>query len=169
MAIVLVQSSLQSNTSGNSTQGTCTLTVTSGNTLVVIVTTFFNASVTATITDSLGNSYTNATGYANGGTSNTVNLSAWYARNIAGGSCTLTVNLSTNCSWNFCVLEYSGADQAAPVDGTATGTGSSTTPSSGSVAVSGAGETVVGAVAVAGYSVGGSIAAGTGLDRKSVV
>lgn len=89
--------------------------------------------------DTLSNTYTEVTNCFVRDSANGQNKTAFYAKNITGGACTVRVNLSSSRS--FCSLtisEWSGGDTTAPLvgsNGTVQGDGATTTttPSSGSV------------------------------------
>ena len=70
----------------------------------------------------------------------------YYAKNVAGGSNTVTVKFNATASYpNVNVLEYSGLDTANPLDVSAAATGSGTTANSGSATTTSASELIVGA------------------------
>lgn len=95
--------------------------------------------------DTCGNTYTQA---GSGGSSPSVGqLSFWYAKNVSGGSCTVTVTLSAVTEWSFNVIEYSGVKLTAPLDGTHSSSGNSTTASTGTIPVAGTADLVIGALA----------------------
>jgi hypothetical protein len=73
----------------------------------------------SSITDSLGNTYTQAGSYADGDGALIqagVSLSVWYAISVAGGACTVTVTSGTP---KVCAAEYSGVRATAPLRSTA--------------------------------------------------
>jgi hypothetical protein len=121
--------------------------VTAGNLIVAGIITF-NSSITVTVTDSLGNTYTQAGSYA---VSTTTRASIWYSANILGGANTVTITPSASAFVTAGVVEYSGAT-TTPIDGTTTNTGTSTTLSTGSIAVAQAGDLVFGAIAISNSS-----------------
>jgi hypothetical protein len=112
--------------SGAVTTSTCyqDTSATSGN-LILVFSHWDNVAVTASVTDSLGNSYFPIGGPATSGTSR---FQVWYAKNIAGGAplaVTVTFSAKTTSYSLVDVAEYSGLDTNAPLDtfASATGTG----------------------------------------------
>jgi hypothetical protein len=121
---------------------------TAGNLLIVQIYIASTAFATfSSITDSQSNTY------AQIGTQATVNGNAvyrtYYARNIIGGTTTVTVTFSGSGQGNTVqVREYSGLDTSASVlDGVGSGTGNSTAASATATATTSATDLVVGAVA----------------------
>ncbi len=97
----------------------------------------------SSVTDSNDNTYTRAVGPT---TTTGLQQSIYYAKNIAGGSNTVTVKFSQTASYpNVNVAEYSGLDTANPLDVTAAASGSGTSASSGSATTTSANELIVGA------------------------
>jgi len=98
------------------------------------------------VTDSLGNSYVLAAGPVKG---TSLTQSIYYAKNILGGTNTVTVTFSKAAIFpDVRVLEYKGLSTASPVDVTAgaSGTsGSNATVSSGSATTTSANELIFGA------------------------
>jgi hypothetical protein len=94
-----------------------------------------STSTVSSVTDTVGNTYTRAVGPTT--VSGAASQSIYYAKNIAAASAganTVTVAFSTAAQYpDVRILEYSGADQANPVDVTAAGNGNSATSSSGAV------------------------------------
>lgn len=88
--------------------------IVTGNFLAVCVGTYFN-SATVTVTDNLGNTYTQAGSYYDAG--GNPRSSIWYAKNIIGGACTITVTQSTSTYLAAAVAEFSGVDTSSPLDG----------------------------------------------------
>lgn len=87
--------------------------VTAGNLIVVAVCTQTYA--VNTITDTLSNTYTKI---SDGQTAN-LNGELWYAYNITGGSCTLTVDLIGTTNYDDIITtarEYSGISTTSPLD-----------------------------------------------------
>ena len=122
---------------------TYTAAQTAGNLNVVAVMWGDTTSTVSSVTDSKGNTYALAVGptKATGLTS-----AIYYAKNIAGGSNTVTVKFNQTASYpNVNVLEYSGLDTANPLDVRAAATGSGTTANSGSATTTSANELIVGA------------------------
>ena len=97
----------------------------------------------SSVTDSKGNTYALAVGPK---TNTGLQQSIYYAKNIAGGSNTVTVKFNQTASYpNVNVLEYSGLDPTSPLDVTAEAKGTGTTASSGSATTTSANELIVGA------------------------
>ena len=97
----------------------------------------------SSVTDNKGNAYALAVGPTKG---TGLTSSIYYAKNIAGGSTTVTVTFNRSAAYpNVNVLEYSGLDTANPLDVSAAATGSGTTANSGSATTRSASELIVGA------------------------
>lgn len=116
----LVQSAHRSNfASGATSSIQFTTNVTAGN-LVAVYIAWTNATDTlAGVTDSLGNTYTlvqNSTTLGDYG-----RAAGAYAKNIIGGSCTITVTFSSGAfaARTIIAREISGADTTSPLDGSA--------------------------------------------------
>ena len=95
------------------------------------------------VTDTLGNTYTLAIGPTTG---TGKRQSIYYAKNIRAGS--NTVNVAFNqaaVSPDVRVLEYSGVDTVAPLDGAIGASGNSSTANSGSAALSNPNDLIIGA------------------------
>lgn len=117
--------------------------VRAGNLLVVVVATWQTA-ITVTLSDALGQTYTQAGSYV---VNSSTRLSIWYKANTAGGANTVTVTQSATAYVALAVAEYTGMDQSSPLRAVATGTtGNSTAPLTGAV-TSAADDVVVGAFA----------------------
>jgi hypothetical protein len=116
---------------------------TAGNLNVVVVGWNDTASSVSSIVDSQGNMYTRAVGPTTG---TALSQSIYYAKNIAGGSNTVTVTFNHSAAYpDVRVLEYSGADTTNPLDVTAGASGTGLTANSGSAATTSANELVFGA------------------------
>jgi hypothetical protein len=99
---------------------------TAGNLNIVVVGWNDTTSAVSSVTDSLGNTYTLAVGPTTGGGQR---QSIYYARNIKGGSNTVTVAMSTTVNYpDIRVLEYTGL---TALDVTAGAFGTSAAPNSG--------------------------------------
>jgi hypothetical protein len=95
------------------------------------------------VKDSRGNSYELAIGPTTG---TGLRQSIYYARNIAGGSNTVTATFNRAAAFvDVRVLEYSGLDTSSPLDVTAEGTGRGTSPRSASATTTAANELIFGA------------------------
>jgi hypothetical protein len=100
-------------------------------------------STVSSVTDSKGNTYALAVGPTQ---ATALTQSIYYAKNIAGGSNTITVKFNQTASYpNVNVLEYSGLDTANPLDVSSAASGSGTTANSGSAMTTSANELIVGA------------------------
>jgi Putative Ig domain len=100
---------------------------TAGNLIIAFVR-MSTSTQTVTVTDSLGNVYTQAAAAVQIADGSQVHL--FYARNILGGANTVTATFSAsnNHPW-LAVYEYRGLSTTAPLDQTASGTGSGTAAS----------------------------------------
>jgi len=105
-------------------------------------------SAISSVTDSRGNTYTRAVGP----TSNTgLQQAIYYAKNIAGGSNTVTVKFNQSAAYpDVRILEYRGLDPTSPLDVTAAGAGNGTSASSVSATTTVANELIFGAGATSG-------------------
>jgi hypothetical protein len=141
--IAYVQGKSGTQTSGSSVAVTYPAGQTSGDLNVVAVMWGDTTQAISSVTDSKGNTYAVAAGPTKGtGLSSAI----YYAKNIAGGSNTVTVKFNGTASFpNMNVLEYSGLDPANPLDVSAGATGSGTTGNSGSKTTTSANELIVGA------------------------
>ncbi|MBI5530722.1 MAG: DUF4082 domain-containing protein [Candidatus Doudnabacteria bacterium] len=143
-SITLVQKG--SNNVLNTSQATVALAspVTAGNLIVVAISSWPSAPAATAITDSLGNVYTLAgtTRKTSGGAYTGI----YYAKNVAGGSDTITFKTASGGSeLSIIVAEFTGANTSAPLDKTAGATGRSSTPSSGNMTPVATGELVISA------------------------
>ncbi len=160
--IAYVQSKSATLTSGSSEAIAFSAAQTAGNLNVVAVMWGDTTSTVTSVTDSKGNTYALAVGptKATGLTS-----AIYYAKNIAGGSNTVTVKFNQTAGWpNVNVLEYSGLDTANPLDVKAAATGTGTTANSGSVTTTSASELIVGA----GNPTSVFTAAGSGFSNRII-
>ncbi|HEV2245154.1 MAG TPA: S8 family serine peptidase, partial [Terriglobia bacterium] len=107
---------------------------TAGNLIIAFVR-MATASQTVTVTDSAGNSYVDAVAHTQSIDSSQVHL--FYARNISGAASntvTATFSASNSQPW-LAIYEYKGLSSSNPLDQTAQGEGSSSTPSTGATAM----------------------------------
>jgi hypothetical protein len=146
-AVTLVQSAFPSaNTGGN---------------LILALVRMSSTSQTVTVTDSAGNVYSDAVAQIQ--TSDGHQLHLFYAKNIAGGSNTVTATFSAtnNHPW-LAIYEYRGLSATSPLDRTSAAQGTSTVVSSGSTPVtSSANELVFAGLGLpSGYS--GTVTVGSG-------
>ncbi len=131
-------------TSGTTVSTTFAKPNTAGNLIAVYV--LWNNAGTASIKDSLGNTYTSATGPLSWN-NNTWRGQVFYAKNILGGSNTITVTFSQGVT-SFGIMythEYSGLDPANPIDVTQGAIGTSSAMSSGLVTTTNANDLIFGA------------------------
>lgn len=125
-----------------------TSNVTAGNLLVVISAQGTDTSATVTVTDSLGNTYSQAGSYS----TNTnpppfgLRIGLFYCISASSGSCTVTVTPSALVGQNIDIFEYSGILASSPLTATSGNTGTSASPSTGSVTINAAGDLVIGGV-----------------------
>ncbi len=137
---------------------------TGGNLNVVVVGWDDSTSAVSSVTDSGGNGYVLAVGPVTGSGGRE---SIYYAKNIAGGSNTVTVLFDHAAVYvDVRVLEYSGLDTANPLDagGTAQAAGTGTSANSGAATVATGNELLVGA----GKTSGRFTAAGTGYSSRII-
>jgi hypothetical protein len=111
---------------------------------VILVAFDYDANAMASsVTDSQGNAFT-AVGNqltSPGGTRSRV----YYAKNIKGGTDTVTVHLSANSGWiELYLTEYTGVDQTNPIDAQAGASGSAGSVSSGNATTTAAGDVIYG-------------------------
>src|SRR5690349_8810264 len=123
------------------------LAQTNGDLNVVVVGWNDTTSTVSSVADNRGNTYVLAVGPT---TASGARQSIYYAKNIAGGSTTVTVSFNpAAASVDVRVLEYAGLDTTSPLDVTAAAVGSSTTASSGSATTTAANELIFGADTIA--------------------
>lgn len=93
MAITLVQTQVGTASAGSAATAAFGSNVTAGNLIVVFISHLIAAAGTFTVTDGLGNTYVEAVRSASAGTFGlSCKCSIWYAYNISGGACTVTVS-----------------------------------------------------------------------------
>lgn len=145
-AIAFVQS--KSVDSGNTTSGTLTFNSNIGSGHLNIVGIRQGGSSTVTVTDNLGNTYTQSKTTANGDHTDYI----YYAKNTTAGACTVTVTFNSSATMRWAIAEYSGPSTSSPEDVKTDATGSSTTASSGNVTTSANDEVLIGFASVSGAS-----------------
>src|SRR3984893_11302948 len=102
---------------------------TAGNLNIVVVGWNDTASAVSSCTDSNANTYTRAIGPTAG---TALTQSIYYAKNIAGGSNTVTVTFNRTVAYpDVRVVEYNGVDTANPLDVIVAGAGTGLTANSG--------------------------------------
>jgi hypothetical protein len=133
---------------------------TAGNLNIVAVGWGDTTSSISSVTDSKGNVYTRAVGpTVNGG-----QQSIYYAKNIAGGTNTVTVTFNQAASYpDVRILEYSGLDTTSPLDVTAGAVGTGTAASSGAATTTAANELIFGTGTAGGNGFSG---AGSGYTSR---
>jgi len=137
---------------------------TAGNWIAVCVRGGNSSSQVFTITDSLGNTYRQATQL--GFTASAVTLAIYYVQNINGGGNTVTVSQTVSGPLRFAILEYSGVATSSSLDVTAMGLGTGSSPNSGTVATTSNGDLLLGAVATTNPA---SFTAGSGYTIEEFV
>jgi len=131
-----------SNPSGSTLVVPYTAAQTAGNLNIVVVGWNDTTSAVSSISDSRGNTYIRAIGPTTG---TALSQSIYYAKNIPGGSNTVTVVFNQTAAYpDVRVLEYSGADTSNPLDVTAGASGTGLTGNSGSATTTSANELVFG-------------------------
>jgi hypothetical protein len=141
--ISFVQVKSAAATSASSVAITYPAAQSAGNLNLVAVMWGDTTSAVNSVTDSKGNDYALAVGPTQIAG---LTQSIYYAKNIAGGSNTVTVTFKQAASYpNVNVLEYSGLDTTSPLDVASSATGSGTTANSGPVATTYANELIFGA------------------------
>jgi hypothetical protein len=101
-----------------SVAATFTNPVTAQNLIAVLVTWGTATNDLTSVTDSRGNSYAIQSAFVLTDGGNTQTQAVAYAKNIAGGTNTVTANFSTTPGWRVIAIhEISGADLTAPLDG----------------------------------------------------
>ena len=138
------------------------LAQTTGNLNIVAVGWNDTTSTVSSVSDSRGNTYSQA-GTTISGTG--LRQAIYYAKNIAGGSNTVTVVFNQAAAYvDVRILEYSGLDTSSPLDVTAGAAGSSSSPNSGAATTSSSNELIFGA----GMTAGTYSAAGTGFTLRII-
>jgi PKD repeat protein len=130
------------------TSGTTnSLAFSSGNTAgnLIVVYAIWSNTNSASVSDSGGNAYTAAGPRTTWGTNWSAQV--FYAKNIAGGSNTVTVTFATavNSFGTIYIHEYAGIDKASPLDVSTSAIGTSRAMSSGSVTTTNASDLLFGA------------------------
>lgn len=139
MAYAYKQSSSSGATGGSTSAQTTSLSgVGAGNLLLAMVSGYGGTtSLSVTVTDNKGNSYSKALDHYDAGYNQYV--AVYSAANAAGGSVTLSVTPGVSAQLSVALLEFSGGAASSPLDGTGQGSGSSTAADSGAVAQAAAG------------------------------
>jgi hypothetical protein len=159
IAFVQVNSATPANNS-SPVSVTYPLAQTAGNTNIVVVGWNDTTSTVSSVVDSQGNTYALAIGPTSG---TALRQSIYYAKNIVGGSNTVTVTFNQAAFFvDVRVLEYSGLDPTAPLDVTAGAAGTGATANSGAATTTSANELIFGAGTTGGTF--GTV--GTGFVRR---
>jgi hypothetical protein len=128
---------------------------TAGNLNIVVVGWGDTTSLVSTVTDSRGNTNTQAGGTTTG---SGLRQAIYYAKNIVAagaGANVVTVTFSVAASFpDIRILEYKGADPINPVDVTAAATGSTTSSNSGTATTTNPTDLIFGANMVGTYTSG---------------
>ncbi len=124
----LIQKTLNTVQSNSTNSVTLPGAVTTGD-LIIVGITQYNAPL-STITDNLGNTYT-PVAPAQHANASTDYAQLYYAKNVVGGSLTVTTTFSSNTDTNVGVYEYSGINTGSPLDQVTYTIGSSVTPNGG--------------------------------------
>jgi Domain of unknown function (DUF1929)/IPT/TIG domain/Glyoxal oxidase N-terminus len=133
-----------------------------GNLNVVAIGWGDTTSLVSTVTDSRGNTYTQAGGTTTG---SGLRQAIYFAKNIAAGSNTVTVKFNQAAVYpDIRILEYSGLDTSNPLDVTAAGAGTGTTATSAAASTTAANELIFGA----GSNGDGFSGAGTGFTLRMI-
>ena len=140
--IALVQKASSITASAQNLTATLSSNVTAGNFLVVSVSGWPNLPAATAVTDSLGNIYKIAgTVLVSQGAYSAI----YYTTNIIGGAVTVTVNtVKSGGQISMAVAEFSGIDAVLALDATAGATGSGSTPTSGNMTPTLAGNLAIG-------------------------
>jgi hypothetical protein len=156
------QNNTTSNPSGLSIRVAYRAVQTAGNLNIVVVGWNDTCAAVKSITDSRGNRYTLAVGPTAG---TALTQSIYYAKNIAGGSNTVTVTFNRTAAYpDVRVLEYAGVDQTSPLDVNAAAAGNSKNGNSGPAATNALNELIFGA----GMTFDIYSAAGSGFTKRVI-
>jgi hypothetical protein len=116
---------------------------TAGDLNIVVVGWGDNTSTISSVTDSLGNTYSRAVGPTS---TRGLQQSIYYAKNIAGGSNTVTVTFNQAAAYpDVRILEYSGLSASSPLNVTAAAVGNGSSANSGSATTTSGNELIFGA------------------------
>ncbi|MGE5647066.1 MAG: beta strand repeat-containing protein [Acidobacteriota bacterium] len=119
--------------------------VTAGNLLVIAVSSWPNAPAATAITDSLGNIYSPA-GTVRQSPASRAYTGIYYAKNVIGGADTVVFHgASGGTELSVVAAEFAGADTTSPLDAAGGSAGYGSTPSSGDLTPTVAGDLVIGA------------------------
>ena len=135
---------------------------TAGNLIVVYVA--WNNTGSVALSDSRGNTYTSVAPATAWGSTNSWRSQLFYAKNISGGTNTVTATFGTAITsfGKLLIHEYSGLDRNNPLDASATSIGTTSAMNSGSATTTNGNDLIFGA----GSSSGRVTAAGTGFTSR---
>ena len=135
---------------------------TAGNLIVVYVA--WNNTGPVALSDSRGNTYTSVAPATAWGSTNSWRSQLFYAKNISGGTNTVTATfgMAITSFGKLLIHEYSGLDRNNPLDASATSIGTTNAMNSGSATTTNGDDLIFGA----GSSSGGVNAAGTGFTSR---
>jgi len=138
------------------------LAQTAGNLNIVAVGWNDTTSTVSSVSDSRGNTYTQA-GTTISGTG--MRQAIYYAKNVTAGSNSVTVVFNQAAAYvDVRILEYSGLDTTSPLDVTAGAAGNSASPSSGAATTTSSNELIFGA----GMTASAYSAAGAGFTSRII-
>ncbi|MFZ0878861.1 MAG: hypothetical protein WA002_05160, partial [Candidatus Acidiferrales bacterium] len=166
--IVLVQHAEETAGTGVTATSQAFAAASTSGDLIMVTVKWGDQTLSASVTDSKGNTYTSVLGPTNwSGTSR--RAQTFYAQNIIGGGApiTITATLSGTASSSLQLFqsEYVNANTGTPVDVVSSATGTGTTMSSGSVATNFANELLYGVA----FEDNGVASAGTGFTAVSTL
>jgi hypothetical protein len=132
-----------------------------GGNLIIAFVRMSSASQTVRVTDTFGNAYTDAVSQVQTADGHQVHI--FYARNVVGGSNTVTATFSStnNHPW-LAIYEYSGLSTTNPLDQTAHAQGASSSPSTGATGATASASELIFSATGFPYSYSGTVTAGSG-------
>jgi subtilisin family serine protease len=142
--ITLIQKASRTSTNGSSLTATFPTNLTPGSVIVAAITSYPKPPAANAVTDTLGNVYTviGSTSRTSGG----AYTGLYYAKNNATAADTLTYRVtSSGNQLSIVITEFTGVNLSNPIDAAAGSTGSSSSPTSGNMTPSAAGDLVIGA------------------------
>jgi len=163
--VALIQSGATENSGVSSISSTFPWSNTAGNLIVAFVR-MSTTSQSVGVTDSVGNAYTDAVVQFQNTDGHQIHI--FYAKNIAGGSNTVTANFSAtnNHPW-LAIFEYSGLSKTNPLDQIAHAEGYSSSAATGAITTSGT-DLIFSAIGAPATAYSGTFAAGTGYSLEEV-
>src|SRR5579859_4878627 len=115
----VVQQTVSPQVQGSTVSVQFPTSVTAGDMILVHVITALTSG--ATVTDTLGNTYTSAALAQTSTSSLQISSQILYAANVRGGQDTVTVTIPGSTFLNFMIYEVSGGNPTSPLDVTAVG------------------------------------------------